>query len=112
MVDFAKIIIVVIDCKLICNLLIVDISARLIHHVQTNNRGVIKMGEEMEHIDPPKKLWLFEQTNNAWMSWSGTEEDLREFIKGTGIKAYEYALTGEMIDSAIAAAIAAARGTV
>jgi len=55
------------------------------------------MAQEMKHIDPPKKLWLFEQADDAWMSWSGTEEDLREFIKGTGIKAYEYELTGNSI---------------
>lgn len=49
------------------------------------------------HIEPPEKLWLFEQADDKWMTWSGTEEDLNEFIEGTGIKAYEYTLTSKSI---------------
>jgi hypothetical protein len=41
---------------------------------------------------PPDTLWLFEQSDDRWMSWSGTEEDLRDFLDGEGIRAYEYKL--------------------
>ena len=49
------------------------------------------------HIAPPEKLWLFEQANDEWMTWSGTEDDLKEFLKGSGIKAYEFSLTDRVL---------------
>lgn len=58
--------------------------------------GKIKMKEikEPSHIPAPKKIWLIEQADDKWISWSGTEQELRDFIGGDGIPAYEYVLTG------------------
>lgn len=58
------------------------------------------MGQEKHelHPDPPEKIWLFEQADGRWMSWSGGEQALREFLDGTDIFAYEFALTGRAIN--------------
>ena len=53
--------------------------------------------EIANHIAPPETIWLFEQADDRWMSWSGTEDDLKEFIEGSGIKAYEYTLSGKSL---------------
>ena len=58
------------------------------------------MGEEKQstHIEPPVKLWLLEQTNDRWITWSGTEQKLREWIEGSDVRAYEYTKTGKGIN--------------
>ena len=62
-----------------------------------SHRSDLIMSEKKQtkHIEPQKNLWLFEQANDQWMTWTGTEQELNEWIPGTGIKAYEYSLTGK-----------------
>lgn len=58
------------------------------------------MGDKKE-FEPPKKYWIFEQHDGSFLGWSGTEEDLAEFLKGTDIMAFEYVLTGKSINERV-----------
>lgn len=51
-----------------------------------------------DNFEPPKKYWIFEQHGGRFLGWSGTEEELQEFLKDTDLTAFEYVLTGKSIN--------------
>ena len=52
----------------------------------------------MKSLSHQKSIGFLSKLEGRFLGWSGTEEELQEFLKDTGIMAFEYVLTGKSIN--------------